>query len=110
MTVIQSGYCRIPKLSRLYQHLEKYNASKFYCDRCPRYFTSQKKLEVHYQSCLRGKLQMEKMPDDILFKFREKGEELSPTCVIYADIECYIEPKPIFTNLLHFPSRGVVYW
>ena len=93
-------YCGIPKISRLYQHLEKYNASKFYCDRCPRYFTSQKKLEVHYQSCLRGKLQMEKMPDDILFKFHEKGEELSPTCVIYADIECYIEPK---TNI-HKPA------
>ena len=34
---------------------------------------------------------MEVMPDDDKFQYLETGNELSPVCVLYCDIECYIE-------------------
>ena len=63
----------------------------FICDRCMRSFWSKDKFQTHYEWCKRGKLQMERMPKDKIFSYRENGSELSPLRVIYADIECYID-------------------
>jgi ssDNA-binding Zn-finger/Zn-ribbon topoisomerase 1 len=84
-------YCGIPKISRLYHHLENSSRELYYCDRCIRHFRRKTKFETHYEWCKRGKLQMERMPKDKEFSYRENGDELSPLRVIYADIECYID-------------------
>ena len=44
-----------------------------------------------FEWCVKGKLQMEVMPDNDKFQYLETGNELSPVCVLYCDIECYIE-------------------
>lgn len=84
-------YCGIPKLERLYSHLNKSKASSFLCDRCIRLFYSKDKYETHYEWCARGKIQIEKMPKEINFQYKDCGEELKPIRVIYADIECFID-------------------
>ena len=84
-------YCGVSSLSRLYCHTLSQKHVHHICDRCTRSFWSKEKFETHYEWCSRGKLQVEKMPKDILFKYLENGDELSPIRVIYADIECYIE-------------------
>ena len=84
-------YCGISNLSRLYYHtLSKKNVHRV-CDRCTRSFWAKEKFETHYEWCARGKLQVEKMPKDTLFRYQENGDELSPIRVMYADIECYID-------------------
>ena len=84
-------YCGISSLSRLYHHTLSQKNVHHICDRCTRSFKSKDKFETHYEWCLRGKLQVEKMPKDINFSYKENGDELSPIRVIYADIECFIE-------------------
>ena len=90
---LQWHYCGIPKLSRLLHHTETYNPqSKFhYCGRCTRRFKSEDCFKKHYEWCLKGKLHMEVMPEEGTFQYKEGGQELSPACVLYCDIECYIE-------------------
>ena len=89
----QWHYCGIPKLSRLLYHTERYNPqTKFhYCGRCTQRFKSEERFKMHYEWCVKGKLQMEVMPDNDKFQYLETGNELSPVCVLYCDIECYIE-------------------
>ena len=84
-------YCGITNLSRLYYHQLSKHHIHLICNRCIRSFKSKEKFETHYEWCSRGKLQVEKMPKDIYFNYRENGDELSPVRVIYADIECYID-------------------
>ena len=84
-------YCGVPKLSRLYYHTLSKHHSHLVCDRCTRSFKSKDKFQTHYEWCARGKLQIERMPKDKLFCYKENGDELSPLRVIYADIECFIE-------------------
>ena len=85
-------YCAIPKISRLYSHLKTSTKSElYYCDRCIRSFWSKEKFITHYEWCKRGKLQMERMPTEKEFLYKDNGDELSPLRVIYADIECYID-------------------
>ena len=96
-------YCGIPKLSRLYHHTQTTKNDSYQCDRCIRIFHSKDKFETHYEWCKRGKLQVEKMPKEINFGYKESGDELSPLRVIYADIECFIE------NGVHKPAAIACY-
>ena len=97
-------YCGIPKIPRLYSHLKSSKVGGvMYCDRCIRAFYSKDKFETHYEWCKRGKLQIERMPKDKIFSYRDNGEELSPLRVIYADIECYIDEN------IHKPAAIACY-
>ena len=86
-------YCGIPKLERLVSHTRTSNKKFFCCPRCMTQFASQHKFKVHYDWCQTGKLQMVSMPEEQTFQYMENGYELSPVCVIYSDIECYIDPN-----------------
>ena len=96
-------YCGIPNVSRLYHSLKSSKKAAFRCDRCIRNFYSKDKYDTHYQWCCRGKLQVEKMPKNTIFTFKENGDELSPIRTIYADIECYIDEK------IHKPAAIACY-
>ena len=91
----QWHYCAIPSVKRLYNHKYKSatnHKTNYICNRCTQRFVSQEKFKTHYEWCLRGKLQTETMPEEKEYRYQENGYGLSPICIIYSDIECYIDP------------------
>ena len=86
-------YCGITKLSRLYRHLKKSHNMPYTCERCIQSFKSNDTFRTHYEWCRRGKAQIEAMPKERDYQYTNLGHELSPLRVIYADIECYIDPQ-----------------
>ena len=56
-----SHFCAITSLSALYYKCNK-GHSRFYCERCCEKFTVKHMLEKHYQFCVDGKAQVERMP------------------------------------------------
>jgi len=97
----RAHYCGIRKISRLYRKINK--RFKHYCDRCTQSFTYKTTLDRHYQFCVRGKAQIEKMPKQLEVSTSSMEYHLSPPLVIYADIECYID------NKVHKPAAVGVY-
>lgn len=86
-------YCGIPKLSRLYNHLKTSKNMPYTCERCVQSFKSLNTFHTHYEWCRRGKAQIETMPKEQNYQYLASGHELSPLRVVYADIECYIDPE-----------------
>ena len=101
----ENHYCGIVSLSRLYYHTKKSHNMQHMCDRCCRSFTTNDILEEHYQWCSKGRLQIEQMPKERELTFTSFGHELMPVKVIYADIECFIEPE----QNIHHPAAIACY-
>ena len=101
----QQHYCGIPKLSRLYHSSKKTHNANFTCERCTQSFTQEHTYKTHFEWCSQGKAQIEEMPTERDFGYRELGHELSPLRVVYADAECYIEPD----TKTHMPAAFGMY-
>ena len=93
-------YCGIPSLSRLYRHTKKTHNHNHMCERCIRSFKTEQELITHFQWCLKGKAQIESMPERKEYCHKSFGHELSPLHVLYADAECYIEKE----SKAHLPA------
>ena len=94
-------YCGIVSLKKLYWNPDKsHNVSEF-CERCCRQFSSwrnkkagvEESLAEHYRYCQEGRLQIEALPSDKNFSYRDLSAEESPVAVCYSDIESYITPE-----------------
>jgi len=62
-------------------------------------------LDEHYQFCREGRLQIEALPADKEYCYRQFSHEESPVLVCYSDIECYIDPQ----TKKHFPAMIGMY-
>jgi len=96
-------YCGIPSLSRLYHHTKTMHNMNFMCERCIRSFYKQELLDEHYQWCVRGRLQIERLPKQAQLKYCAFHKELCPVKVVYADIESYIDDN------IHYPAAIASY-
>ena len=96
-------YCGIPSLKRLYYHQKSSHQYLHVCERCIRFFINEEQLDEHFQWCARGKLQVECTPKETSFTYNAFNKELSPSRIIYADIESYIHEDT------HFPASIASY-
>ena len=108
-------YCGIISLKRLYNSGKGYEKKgQFdFCERCCRKISNsnkpaadlKKKMALHYKYCREGRLQLEALPQEKEFSYKNFSAEESPVVVCYSDIESYIEPQ----TKKHCPSMIGLY-
>ena len=91
--LVGDHYVGVTNLNRLLNDWKLHNHnSRLYRERCIRPFFTQSKLEQHKPFCLRNIPQHVVMPKESHYQFTKWAKTLSPSHVIYADIECLLLP------------------
>jgi len=112
-------YCGIVNLKGLYHHKSNVSGNpQVFCERCCRSLGTRNRggdqavtrpnhevLAEHYQFCREGRLQVEALPANKEYCYRQFSHEESPVLVCYSDIECYIDPD----TKKHFPAMIGMY-
>ena len=90
--------------------------SRYHCQRCLRPFFSIEKRAQHMPFCLKNEPHHYRMPKEKMYTFTKWAKTLSPTHVIYADIECLLETgegstlqnhQPIAAAYLVVPHKSI---
>jgi hypothetical protein len=123
--LVGSHYVGITNLNRLLNNKDEHSHHvRKYCLRCLRPFTTEEKLNEHFYFCDLNQPQHYLMPKERNFNFTNWGKCLSPSFVVYADIECLLTPpedttsrtttnilqhhKPIAAAYLVVPNRDLL--
>ena len=91
--LVGNHYVGVTSINRLLNshNIEHGHHNRHYCERCLRPFFTTFKLDEHMPFCLRNEPQHYRMPEEKVYGFTHWGKTLSPSFVIYADIECLLE-------------------
>jgi hypothetical protein len=116
--LVKDHYVGVSNLDRLLNshNNSHHHNSRYYCERCLRPFFTKEKRTEHKPFCMRNKPQHYVMPKEKEYAFGSWGKTLSPGYVIYADIECLLEPgldnnlqshKPIAAGYIVVPNASI---
>jgi len=107
LLVDYNGYLHfvgVPKLDRL---LNSANIrSRHYCNRCLQPFSSTAKRSEHLSNCIKNRLQNCIMPKEKYYTFKNHAARISPSHVIYADLESLLIP---FENLVNHQAIAAAF-
>ena len=113
--IVNDHYVGVVNINRLLNNGHDHNRNyRKYCERCVRPFFTAKKLEEHLPACMRNEQREYNMPKPgrNLLMFKKWAKTISPSHVLYGDIECMLledgTHKPIMCGYLVVPNQKIV--
>lgn len=110
--IVGIHYVGVVHINRLFNDREAHaKNTRQYCDRCLRPFFTMIKLKEHLSACMKNEQREYKMPKHSLYTFNNWAKTISPSHVIYGDIECMLlstgEHHPIMAAYLVVPNACI---